>query len=102
MLTVILCHKCSGLLTTTEDPIGKQLNVCQCLSGYVRGFETPQTIPQAIQVQYAAELRWLNLKETQGQGLCNWNNIGNIEHNVERLTNCVKLAKQYLQSQQGQ
>lgn len=99
-MAIILCHKCSGLLTQTDDQVGKQLNGCQCISGYVRGWETPLTTEQAIQEQVKQEIQWLSLYTSQSRNPCSWNDIGNYRKTTERLANVIRLAKEYLDAKQ--
>lgn len=64
---MILCHKCGGLLATedVEDTTG--LLDCQCISGYVRGFEPALNRTEAIAAQIKAQEGWLALYERQGR-----------------------------------
>ncbi len=55
---MILCHKCSGLLTARETEDTSGLKQCCCISGWVRGFEPILDRAQAIEQQAkAAEQR---------------------------------------------
>jgi len=51
---MILCHKCSGVLAGDTTETAGLLD-CGCISGWVRGWETPVTREQAITIQIAAE-----------------------------------------------
>ena len=64
---MILCHKCSGLLAASTNESIEGLLGCQCISGYVRGFESEHTRKQAIACQIEQQWRWINLYERQGR-----------------------------------
>ena len=53
---MILCHKCSGTFNNVPE-----LNGCQCMFGYPRGFEKDITLEAAKAVQFQQELDWLEL-----------------------------------------
>ena len=48
MTNYILCHKCSGVLAGPSDP---RLHDCRCMSGWIRGFEPPLILEDAIAEQ---------------------------------------------------
>jgi hypothetical protein len=54
--TIILCHKCSGVLAS-EGSEDHGLLGCGCISGYVRGFEIPVDRAGAIERQIAAQCK---------------------------------------------
>jgi hypothetical protein len=62
-MKVILCHKCSGLLT----PGPKPLYPCECISGYIRGFEKSLDEGQAKAEQIRAAEASLRLYRGQGR-----------------------------------
>ena len=51
-----LCHKCSGVLTASDEErktlAYKRLHGCGCISGWVRDWQDPVTLAVAIQDQY--------------------------------------------------
>ena len=59
---IILCHKCSGVLTNSDDVDVTGLADCRCISGYVRGFDPViNTALEAAKVQIKnmeKELTW--------------------------------------------
>lgn len=67
---MILCHKCSGLLTQIDNPaLQDALGGCRCMSGYVRdwqvGLTEQQAITKAIEHSEAA-IRWLSSRNAKG------------------------------------
>lgn len=66
-MPVILCHKCSGVLAHTPEDKEHGLNHCQCISGWVRGFEPHLTVEQAAQSQVKRELERKELYASQGR-----------------------------------
>lgn len=63
---MILCHKCSGLLTNHYRD-HKELYPCECISGYIRGFEPTVTLEQAKAEQIKATKANLELYRRQGR-----------------------------------
>lgn len=61
---MILCHKCSGLLSGEKDT---GLYGCQCISGYIRGFEPEVSLEQAAIEQVKREIEWFALYVSQGR-----------------------------------
>lgn len=64
---MILCHKCAGVLAyeKIEDTTG--LRSCECMSGYVRGFEPIVDRATSIVKQAEQQERWAQLYERQGR-----------------------------------
>ena len=62
-VAMILCHKCSGLLTDGPTPLYK----CGCISGYIRGHESALTVDQALTEQIKATKADLALYRGQGR-----------------------------------
>lgn len=63
---MILCHKCSGVLTADDDE-ARGLRGCGCISGWVRGFEPVLTRAEAIAAQLAQCERNIALYTRQGR-----------------------------------
>lgn len=83
-MSLILCHKCSGVLAHTEDDKDHGLNGCQCMSGYVRGFEPSVSRELAATVQAKRELEWMALYVSQGR------TVLQIAMRGERLARAMK------------
>jgi hypothetical protein len=64
---MILCHKCAGLLWRDDSEDITGLLSCECMSGYVRGFEPKLTRTEAIKVQIAQQESWIDLYISQGR-----------------------------------
>ena len=62
---MILCHKCQGLLAHEETENVAGLLGCQCISGYVRGFEKQHTRLTAVSAQIKQQREWITLYESQ-------------------------------------
>ncbi len=82
---MILCHKCAGVLAVEEPKDAEGLLSCQCMSGYVRGFEEDQTRTEAIHSQIKQQDAWINLFTQQGRS------EAEIEKVRVKLLNLVKL-----------
>lgn len=78
---MILCHKCSGLLTSGPKP----LYSCECISGYVRGFEKPVNIDEALAEQIKTTKDNLALYRGQGRNE-NGQHITGMLARLEELT----------------
>lgn len=66
----ILCHKCGGVLSHTEDTPAEhreQLGGCVCISGWVRGFEPHLDFPAAVTAQIQAAESRIKLYADQGR-----------------------------------
>jgi hypothetical protein len=61
---VYLCHKCNGTLTDHTSP---KLYTCNCMSGYVRDWQTETPIEDAHTIQLLAVKNWLALYIRQGR-----------------------------------
>ena len=49
MKTIYLCHKCSGLLGSTDRGQDcSALRGCRCISGWIRDWQVPVTLEEAI------------------------------------------------------
>lgn len=70
MTQAYTCHKCKGLLESVPDidQTKKQLlPTCDCISSYVREWQSPITIDQALQERLEHSNMLLQLYETQGR-----------------------------------
>ena len=79
---MILCHKCSGVLASTKEENINDLLGCQCISGYVRGFEEEVNREEAITTQIERQDSWIELCISQG---------GNQQVRIGRLEEFKKL-----------
>lgn len=79
---MILCHKCSGILGATKDENTEGLNGCGCISGWVRGFESNLTRPEAIMEQMNACVRKIDMYRSQK---CDPAWVESEEQTLERL-----------------
>ena len=66
MKNIILCHKCAGVLVC-EPGQDKDLLGCQCISGWVRGFESVLDRAEAIAAQIKANEQRLATYIRQGR-----------------------------------
>lgn len=82
---MILCHKCSGLLShgKTEDING--LLHCMCISSYVRGFEPILSRPQAIEQQITQTASYIQLYRQQGRAQSWIDTATQTKTNLENL-----------------
>lgn len=64
---MLLCHKCSGVLSKSEHEDTSGLHGCECISGWVRGFEPNLTREEAIAEQIKACDQWIELFQHQGR-----------------------------------
>lgn len=62
---MILCHKCAGLLAYNDNENIQGLRSCECISGYVRGFEPFLNREEAIWKQACTQEMRANLYRTQ-------------------------------------
>lgn len=79
---MILCHKCSGVLAYEKTEFTTGLLGCQCISGYVRGFEPKVFRSEAIQRQIKRQYDWIELYTQQGRSTAE---IQVIWDRIERL-----------------
>lgn len=63
---MILCHKDSGVLVRNGEPMAG-LYYCQCISGWVRGFEPIVTREEALKIQAEAVKARIALYRAQGR-----------------------------------
>lgn len=64
---MILCHKDAGLLAARADEDTTGLLGCECISGWVRGFEPDLTRAEAIRKQIAHAEESIRLYMQQGR-----------------------------------
>jgi hypothetical protein len=81
---MILCHKCSGVLAN-EGADASGLMGCGCISGYVRGFETPLTRGQAIAQQIKRQDEWIALYQRQGRSATEIGYVQELKAQLELL-----------------
>jgi len=84
---IILCHKCAGVLAYAEKEEVESLLECQCISGWVRGFEPMLTREQAIERQIAQQDQWIALYRQQGRAS---GEVARVEEKKEKLQKLVR------------
>ena len=78
-----LCHKCAGLLANDETENISGLLECECISGYVRGFEPELTRPEAIKAQIEQQEEWKLLYMRQNRS---YSEITRIQARIDLLS----------------
>ena len=63
MLKYYLCHKCSGNLGHAHP----ELHGCRCISGWIRDWQEPVFLIQALEEQEKTAKMWKALKEEQNR-----------------------------------
>lgn len=81
---MIICHKCSGLLTKENNDIVNAFGYCGCISGYVRDWQKGASIKDCKSIaidNHKATIKHLELRKVNGDDKI----IERLKNKIEKI-----------------